>query len=79
MPFYDLTPAYGRDYKTAKEVIDAFNQNKDFMGDYQLGFKYVNKEQLEAGSTALLRYSGKRKVTSVKVTHKVRLIHAEEK
>ena len=65
--FYELQPAYGRDYKTAKEVTDAFNNNRDFVGDFQLGFSFVNKEQLEKPYTVILRYSTNMKVASVSV------------
>ena len=65
--FYELTPAYGRDYNTAKEVVADFNANKDFLGDYQLGFSYVNKEQLPKGSTAMLRYRKQQMVATVKI------------
>jgi len=67
MAFYELTPAYGRDYKNKAEVTAAFNAGKDFEGDYQLGFGLVNKEQLPAGSTVMLRYKRNTMVTSVKV------------
>jgi hypothetical protein len=30
--FYELTPAYGRDYKTKAEVIKAWEDGKDFEG-----------------------------------------------
>ena len=64
--FYELTPAYGRDYKTKAEVIAAFNAEKDFEGDYQLGFNLVNKQQLPKGATVFLRYKRNTMVTSVK-------------
>ena len=67
MAFFELTPAYGRDYKTKAEVVAAFNEGKDFEGDYNLGFKLVNKEQLPAGSTVILRYKGNRQTASVKL------------
>ena len=67
MMFYELTPAYGRDYKTKKEVTEAFNAGKDFEGDYQLGFKLVNKPQLPKGATVILRYKRNMMTTSVKL------------
>jgi len=67
MTFYELTPAYGRDYKNKAEVTAAFNAGKDFEGDYQLGFSLVNKEQLPAGSTVMLRYKRNTMVTSIKI------------
>jgi hypothetical protein len=65
--FYELTPAYGRDYKSAKEVKAAFESGKDFLGDYQLDFALVNKAQLPVGSTVLLRYKRNTQVTTLKV------------
>ena len=65
--YYKLTPAYGRDYKSSKEVIADFEANKDFTGDYQLRFQYVNKEQIPKGSTVNLRYNNNRKLAVVKV------------
>jgi len=68
MAYYELTPAYGRDYKTGKEAKAAFDAGKDFEGDYQLGFKLVNRAQLPIGSTVLLRYKRNTQVANVKVT-----------
>lgn len=65
--YYELTPAYGRDYKSAKEVTAAFEAGQDFEGDYQLGFKLCSKSDLPLGSTAILRYKRNTQLTSVKV------------
>jgi len=65
--YYELTPAYGRDYKSANEAKAAFEAGKDFIGDYQLGFKPINKPQVPIGSTVLLRYRRNTQATSVKV------------
>lgn len=61
--YLSLTPAYGRDYKSAKEVKEAWNANKDF-GSL---FGYVNKQQVDElkarGVTAVnIRY---KKLTAV--------------
>ncbi len=66
MQFYELQPAYGRDYKSAKDVKTAFNEGRDFDGDHQLGFKLVNKSDLPKGCTVLLRYQRNTKVTNLK-------------
>ena len=71
MAYYELQPAYGRDYKTKAQVIADWNADKDFEGDYQLGFKPVNRQDLAEGDTVLLRYKRNTMVTSVKVSHKV--------
>lgn len=66
--YYELTPAYGRDYKTKAEVVAAWEAGKDFNGDYQLGFKLVNKQDVPKPCTVNLRYKGNRNVAVVKVT-----------
>jgi hypothetical protein len=63
-----LTPAYGRDYKTAKAVKADWKAGKDFIiADF--GHKYegkpANKEQLKNERFITIRFSGLRKVTSV--------------
>ena len=65
--YYELTPAYGRDYKSGKEVKAAFDVGKEFQGDYSLGFRLVNKSQIPVGATVLLRYKALRSVASHKV------------
>ncbi len=67
MEYYELTPAYGRDYKTAKEVKQAWKDSKDFEGDYKLNFKPVNKHEIPKPCTVLLRYKRNTQVTTVKV------------
>jgi hypothetical protein len=66
--FYELTPAYGRDYRTKAEVTAAWESGKDFNGDFQLGFALVNKPDIPKPCTVLLRYKAGRSVASVKVT-----------
>lgn len=65
--YFELTPAYGRDYSKKADVITAFNEGKDFEGDYQLGFKLVNKSQLPKGATVNLRYKRNTQVAVAKV------------
>jgi hypothetical protein len=65
--FFQLTPAYGRDYKSSKEVKEAFNAGKDFEGDFSLDFKLVNKPQLPKGATVILRYKRNTMTTRVKL------------
>lgn len=63
-----LTPAYGRDYKNAKEVKAAWDQGRDFIiADimHPDSGRYVNKPQLP-GQTAMIRYAGLRKIVQVK-------------
>ena len=65
--YYELTPAYRRDYKTAKAVKEAWSTGQDFYGDYQLGFKLVNIEDIPKPCTVNLRYKRNTKVATVKV------------
>lgn len=65
--YYELAPAYGRDYKSAKDVTAAFQSGADFQGDYSMGFRLCSIRDLDPGSTVLLRYKRNTMVTSVKV------------
>jgi hypothetical protein len=71
MLYFELSPAYGRDYKTKAEVINAFVCDCDFQGDYQLGFQTCNRADLLAkhpkGFTVNLRYKANRSVAVHKV------------
>lgn len=62
MKHYELTPAYGRDYKTKAQVVAAWEAYHDFEGDYQLKFQIVNKEDIPKPCTVNLRYKGNRNV-----------------
>jgi hypothetical protein len=59
MAILSVEPAYGRDYKTQKEVKEAWNQGKDFMinsifsPDYG---RYVNKEDAPKKSYVNIRF-----------------------
>lgn len=63
----ELTPAYGRDFKTGKEAKADFLANRDWLTPFFQGEKPVNMEQLSPGSSHVLRFCGNRKVTEVKV------------
>lgn len=67
MRYFELSPAYGRDYKTAKDAKTAWNDGKDWEGDFQLGFKPVNREDIPKPCTVVLRFDANRKLTTVKV------------
>ena len=63
-----LTPAYGRDYKTAKEAKEAFKGGKDWIiQDMSSPYdgKPANASDLK-GTTVKLRFSNLRKVAVVK-------------
>ena len=46
MNFITLLPAYGRDYKSKRLIIDDLNNNKDFLESTSL--KAINKQQLKS-------------------------------
>jgi hypothetical protein len=63
-----MTPAYGRDYKTAKAALADWNAGKDWIiADiaHPASGRYANKEQL-TGERVMLRFDGLRKVAVVK-------------
>lgn len=66
MRYFELVPAYGRDYKKAADVKADFLAGKDFDGDYQLGFKLCSIRDLEQFKpyTANVRY---KKLTQIAV------------
>ena len=63
MAFYELSPAYGRDYKNKAAVVKDFADGKDFQGDVSMRFRYCSIRDLKPGDTAMLRYKGLREVT----------------
>lgn len=67
MPFfpYHLTPAYGRDYKSAKEVREDFEAGKDFC--MEPSGHYCSIRDIPAGMEVFIRYSELRKVARLTV------------
>ena len=67
-----LTPAYGRDYKSKKEVLSDFNDNKDFLIQSFNGSGYINREQIESlkENQVMIRYQKLTKVTVLKFSQK---------
>jgi len=65
-----LTPAYGRDYTSVKKVKADWEANKDFViADvfHPDSGRYVNKQDLPAGTSVNVRYAAMRKVCVLKV------------
>lgn len=65
-----LIPAYGRDYKSKKEVQEAWEDNQDFkivsMGGY-MGC-YVTRAELKGHESRVsIRYAKNRRVMSINV------------
>ncbi len=58
-----LTPAYGRDYKSKKELLADFDNDKDFIYNTYCGQAYANKTDLvkEGMKTIQARYGKLRK------------------
>ena len=65
--FLTLLPAYGRDYKSKKLIIDDLNNNKDFLESTSM--KYINKQQFKELniSSFNVRYDQQRKLTNIKI------------
>lgn len=54
-----LTPAYGRDYKSKKEVLEAWESGKDFQINNMFhpdDGRYINKADAKPGSRFNIRY-----------------------
>ena len=72
MNYLTLTPAYGRDYKSAAAARKDYFDNKDFVINqimHPYDGKYVNKEQLP-DTTVNIRYKKLANITVVKPTDK---------
>jgi len=65
--YLTLLPAYGRDYKSKKLIIDDLNNNKDFLESTSL--RAINKQQFKELniSSFNVRYDQHRKITNIKV------------
>ena len=67
MMYLTLLPAYGRDYKSKKLIIDDLNNNKDFLESTSL--RAINKQQFKELniSSFNVRYDQHRKITNIKI------------
>lgn len=67
MSYLTLLPAYGRNYKSKKSIINDLNALKDFVISHT--GKYINKPQLEELqiSSFNVRYDHQRKITSINI------------
>ena len=65
--FLTLLPAYGRDYKSKRVIIDDLNNNKDFLESSSL--KAINKQQFKELNinSFNVRYDQQRKITNIKI------------
>ena len=67
MNFITLLPAYGRDYKSKRVIIDDLNNNKDFLESSSL--RAINKQQFKELNinSFNVRYDQQRKITNIKI------------
>jgi len=65
--YFELEPAYGRDYTSKAAAIAAFEEGKDWLGDYQLNFQLVSKSDFKPTDRVNLRYKRKTEVASIRV------------
>ena len=67
MNFITLLPAYGRDYKSKKAILNDLNALKDFLVSHT--GKYINKPQFKElnNSSFNVRYDQQRKKTNIKI------------
>lgn len=65
--YLTLLPAYGRDYKSKRVIIDDLNNNKDFLESSSL--RAINKQQFKELniSSFNVRYDQQRKITNIKI------------
>lgn len=73
MPYIEVIPAYGRDYKNQKDAQADWKDNKDFQiseagSDPQARFgQYVTRaEAVAAGLSVIIRYGNRQKVMQAK-------------
>jgi hypothetical protein len=60
----ELTPAYGRDYKSQKAVKEDWNADKDFVEAFS--GSYINKSGAAAGGYSVtIRYAKLQKVLAI--------------
>ena len=63
--YLTLLPAYGRDYKSKKAIIEDLNNNRDFLESTSL--KAINKQQFKELniSSFNVRYDQQRKIINI--------------
>ena len=65
-----LVPSYGRDYKSGKEVQEAWDAGKDFQINQFMSpddGRYINKQDAKPGTTLNIRYKKNTQVKVIKV------------
>lgn len=64
----ELTPAYGRDYKSKSEACEAFKSGKDFK--LARTGQFCSIRDFEPGCTVIIRYGQLRKVCTLAISTK---------
>jgi hypothetical protein len=64
--YVSAIPAYGRDYKTKKEVLKAWNEGQDFLIQDMFLSGYVNKEDKPKDMVLNIRYKNQTQVCVIK-------------
>ena len=67
MNYLTLLPAYGRDYKSKKAIIEHLNNDRDFLESTSL--KPINKQQFKELniSSFNVRYDQQRKIANINI------------
>jgi hypothetical protein len=63
--FSELTPAYGRNFKTKAEAVASWEAGQDWM--YASTGQYTSMRDQAPGTTVMLRYKSLRAVTTYKL------------
>lgn len=66
MRYVTAVPAYGRDYKSKKAVMDDWNAGKDFLIQDIFVSGYINKDDKPADMTLNIRYKNLMNICVVK-------------
>lgn len=66
MRHISAVPAYGRDYKTKKAVLEDWNAGKDFLIQDYVEHGYVNKDDKPADVVLEIRYKNLTLVCTVR-------------
>ena len=64
--YMSAVPAYGRDYKSKKEVLAAWNDGKDFLVQDMFSGGYINKNDKPACVTLNIRYKNLTQICVIK-------------
>lgn len=66
MEYLSAIPAYGRDYKSKKAVMDDWNAGKDFLIQDMRHSGYINKDDKPVNVTLNIRYAKLMKICVIK-------------